>query len=517
MSISYTPENMPYKKLTPFKRYVLQNFPWINEDFDALTNYELMGKIIEYLNNVINNVNNLGEETENLSQAFVELQNYVNNYFENLDIQEEVNTKLDEMAENGELTEIIAQYLQINSILSFNNIADLKNANNLINGSTCYALGKISFRDGFGAYYKIRSIINTDIIDNFNIVALTNYPNLVAERINVTQEKYLLIGDSYLEGAGLSEPSTQNYGFLLKNKLGINNTNFVMLSEGGAGFAQRGNGNHTFLELLQSQIANIDIHNTSTIIIAGGSNDMTHEQTEIETAINNFITYCKTTFDKVDVYIACIGGNSKISEAAGTYRRWLRERSLPAFKNCNKYGGIYINGADKILHNYNFITEGENLIHPNANGHKELASYLYNALKNGGYDYYSTQSITSGNIPSGATGEINFKTGIENDKSFLIMYANIEFTTPINAGYISNLDLGEQNLQFLRFVATSNTNESQTAQINVLYSDNTHDTLPCNIKIDNSNHIIAKLGYTTKAIKKIEMSFTKFYWNYLQV
>ena len=30
------------KKLPPFKFFMLQNFPFIEYDFDALTNYELM-------------------------------------------------------------------------------------------------------------------------------------------------------------------------------------------------------------------------------------------------------------------------------------------------------------------------------------------------------------------------------------------------------------------------------------------------------------------------------------------
>ena len=57
MSISYIPDQNTYKEMTPFKRFVLQSFPWIDANFDALTNYELMGKIIEYLNTIISNEN----------------------------------------------------------------------------------------------------------------------------------------------------------------------------------------------------------------------------------------------------------------------------------------------------------------------------------------------------------------------------------------------------------------------------------------------------------------------------
>lgn len=87
-------------KLTPFKMQVLQSFPFIDEDFDAITNYELLCKVVEYLNKTVDNVDLLNEKVEEFE-----------NYFDNLDVQEEINNKLDEMAEDGTLAEIINQEL----------------------------------------------------------------------------------------------------------------------------------------------------------------------------------------------------------------------------------------------------------------------------------------------------------------------------------------------------------------------------------------------------------------------
>lgn len=165
-----------YKNLRPFKWFVLQNFPFIEADFDAITNWQLFCKLGEEINKVINSMNLTGEQVESLTNAFNDLQNYVNNYFENLDVQEEINNKLDEMAEGGQLADIIAQYLELSGILAFNNIEDLKNADNLVNGSFAYTYGTINYNDGLGLFYKIRNIINTDVIDDINIVALNNFP-----------------------------------------------------------------------------------------------------------------------------------------------------------------------------------------------------------------------------------------------------------------------------------------------------------------------------------------------------
>lgn len=101
-----------YKRLTPFKRCVLQNFPFIEADFDALTNYGLLCKIVEYLNNVIASQNEVQENVEALNNAFIELKSYVDNFFDNLDVQDEINNKLDELVEDGTLANIIANFIQ---------------------------------------------------------------------------------------------------------------------------------------------------------------------------------------------------------------------------------------------------------------------------------------------------------------------------------------------------------------------------------------------------------------------
>lgn len=183
--------NYDYKKLRPFKWFVLQNFPFIEADFDAITNWQLFCKLGEEINKIIKSNNLTGQQVEDLTNAFNDLQNYVNNYFENLDIQTEVNNKLDEMAEGGELQEIIAEYLQVQSLLCFNNVLDLQNAENLAEGSFVRTYGTLHINDGIMYHYKIRQIQNTDVVDNLQIIGLTNYPTLIAERIHnaITNDK----------------------------------------------------------------------------------------------------------------------------------------------------------------------------------------------------------------------------------------------------------------------------------------------------------------------------------------
>ena len=97
-------------KLTPFKMQVLQSFPFIDEDFDAITNYELLCKVVEYLNKTVNNVDVLNDEVEDYINKFNELKSYVDNYFDNLDVQDEINNKLDEMVEDGTFDILLQGY-----------------------------------------------------------------------------------------------------------------------------------------------------------------------------------------------------------------------------------------------------------------------------------------------------------------------------------------------------------------------------------------------------------------------
>ena len=146
-----------------FKSWCLENFPFIEADFDALSEWQLFCKLGKELNKVINSTNTLGTQVEDLT-----------NYFNNLDVQEEIDNKLNEMSESGELEEIIAQYLNTAGLLCFNTVNDMKQATNLINGSFVKTYGNTTINDGKGNFYKVREITNNDIVDEEFIISLVN-------------------------------------------------------------------------------------------------------------------------------------------------------------------------------------------------------------------------------------------------------------------------------------------------------------------------------------------------------
>lgn len=177
---------------------LFSNFPY--SDFENINLDWIIRKVKEY----VLKVDALNVTVDNfityVNQELEAEKKYIDNYFENLDVQDEINNKLDEMASSGQLAEIISQFLQTQAIISFNTLDDLVNADNLNDGMTVLKLGNTRYNDGYTNLYKIRALTSADIIDGINILRLTNYNNLIAERINevAKTETALSISPVYL-------------------------------------------------------------------------------------------------------------------------------------------------------------------------------------------------------------------------------------------------------------------------------------------------------------------------------
>lgn len=116
-----------YNPTGSFRFWAQKVLPTVYDD--SLSYYEILTKVVNYLNNVIQNVDSLNDSVDNTNAAFDtlqtyvnttkntligaynELQSYVNTYFDSLDVQDEINTKLDALATDGTLTNLISPLL----------------------------------------------------------------------------------------------------------------------------------------------------------------------------------------------------------------------------------------------------------------------------------------------------------------------------------------------------------------------------------------------------------------------
>lgn len=104
MSVNYTPQRGDYKDLTPFRFWCQKILPLVYDD--SLSYYELLCKVVDYLNKTMEDVDTLEGDVTGIYNAYNELQKYVNDYFDNLDVQDEIDNKLDRLVSNGTIHDI---------------------------------------------------------------------------------------------------------------------------------------------------------------------------------------------------------------------------------------------------------------------------------------------------------------------------------------------------------------------------------------------------------------------------
>lgn len=359
-------------------------------------------------------INNNAEAVSELQSLYVNLKNYVDNYFEDLDVQEEINNKLDEMAEGGQLTDIIAQYLQLAGVLAYDTKTNMKQAQNLVNGSIVKTLGNTSFRDGQGAFFKVRQIRNTDIVDDKNIIALYN-TDLVAEKIQYSsgydlqnqineikrKKTMIVIGDSFSNSAQSGTPLWYQY---VSNAL---NLNVYTNASDGQGY---GTGQNNFL--VQLQTANEHFTDKSIIdriYIVGGLNDLGNitgipSGEDFTNNVNNVLEYAKTNFPNIPIYVYGIlpfqyynyyGNNNYLPDGRATnfseVLSYCCIRRGVYFTQCSSFG--------LFLPDYYGPENRSNQRHPSAIGERAIANLILTNQR-----FYGIRNINNnGQTPTLAT------------------------------------------------------------------------------------------------------------------
>lgn len=455
--------------LPPFKSWLASNIPAVYDN--TMTYYEELCAMISYLEKQVTpavNANTTGLAT---------LKKYVENYFKDLDIQTEIDNKLDEMAESGQLAEIIAQYIELNGVLAYDTKAQLKAANNLVNGSICETLGAVSITDGKGSLYKIRTITSSDVVDDENIVALANYPTLIAQRTNkVTKNKLVIIGDSW---------SMNNYPYVtnqnsmwFKKYAKLNNLDVVSYAESGAGYTV---SNNTFDAQADDVIANEDPDLVKQIIVFGGLNDRggyTYGSNTLYNACRTMLDKLKNAFTNADIVVIAMNipdGLMDIKDIAAKTEIENATLSKSArFINCTLF-----------MQGYSTFFEGDTNHHPNEYGQEYLGGMLNSAI-NGTFErgvvtVDNTYTVTKG---SQWAPDLTCKLTFYNNKYRFSI--NLTVASGYQADFTANYTIPAFDLNFARFTSP-------------LFTANSPSTPPCLISKGSSANqinIIVPQGQT---------------------
>ena len=118
------------KNVPPFVLWCTAMIPTAFDD--SMSYYEALCALYKFIqDNLVEPINNNATILDQTVKDMAELKTYVDTYFDNLDVQEEINNKLDDMAEHGELASIIAQFLETSPVFGYENVAALIAAENL--------------------------------------------------------------------------------------------------------------------------------------------------------------------------------------------------------------------------------------------------------------------------------------------------------------------------------------------------------------------------------------------------
>ena len=413
-----TPEKKvePAPLVPPFVRFVASAIPMVFDN--SLSYYECLAALTKYLQDVVDVINNNGAVTEEYIVKFEELKSYVEHYFDNLDVQEEINNKLDAMVLDGTMDTIINQEIfgQINS-----DISDLN--------------GKV------GTLANLETPVKTSLVNAIN---------------SVIHRKYVLVGDSYLGGYDGST-TVHSWGYYFKQYNNISDSDCYIWYESGAGFVREGSAHdYNFKKLIQAKLATItNADEITDFVIAGGINDNSYDTSNITTHMIDCLSYVKTNFPNARVYVGCIGNKS----TASTYntRNAMNVRVLDVYKTCNQYGAKYLTNIEMIAHDWS--NYGSDDTHMSETGYQKIGAALMDAMDSA-FMYYNgtvhTATISAGgSMTDSAKSLVIIEYYMGYTKHFIIKEFNFnDFTAFSQSGTdITMTDAAElDNCNYLRRV-----------------------------------------------------------------
>lgn len=388
-------------EVKPFRKFIMTLGALPTSYLESMSYAEMLMWFCNFLQNEVI------PATNNNAEAIEELQHY----FDNLNVQEEIDHKLDEMAEAGTLEEIIGAYLEAQSVLGFNTVADLEDATNLINGSFARTYGKLTYDDGEGAFYKIRLKTEDDVIDGDLIVGLDNFSTLVAEKMSdkaindinddidtigesitdiqgdisdineklspvemLKGKNFVVFGDSY-SAPEIVNSADEYWVKQVETATGMNRFNY---SVAGAGFTRDANMMSDQLTTALSEMTADEIANTKIVIVYGGINDLLDDALvdDIVSDASDLMHDIHTAYPNAKLILAPFNwGYGRLNEALNSKctTALIRLRTF-----CYDLPIVILDYAR--FWNIGFRTWFRNDTHPNETGYKNIATYMIGAI-----------------------------------------------------------------------------------------------------------------------------------------
>lgn len=174
-------QNMPEKRtfVRPFRAWFQKTLPAVYDD--SLSYVEMLSKVVDALNSVISTTNGIVNDFNELINYYEQLYEWVKNYFENLDIQEEINKKLDEMAQDGTFEKLFGSFVLLNDQTPpYRIMENITKIGKLPGIPSTHVVGGMCFDDTYSYIFVAHRLNDTSelCISKFTITDLENIENI---------------------------------------------------------------------------------------------------------------------------------------------------------------------------------------------------------------------------------------------------------------------------------------------------------------------------------------------------
>lgn len=260
--------------------------------------------------------------------------------------------------------------------------------------------------------------------DDYGRKLLDDYKQVVDKKFEDLKNRYVIIGDSYLEGYN-PDGNVESFGNKLKVMMNASDEDWIMAYYGGTGFVNTVSGKN-YKSLTQEAYSRTTKPETIThVIYAGGYNDSSYTSENIQNAVADCYSKMHELFPNAVMYLANIGSTFTNHEIL-----WhLHDNVLHAY-NCSagdtkkicSFG--YIGNA---LHERGMLASDG--VHPTDWGQWIIAVALSYKLRGGEYEPvgrfidFTAKSTTTGVSSSTVTGKEFF-----NKDTLTLTIHRIDFT-----------------------------------------------------------------------------------------
>lgn len=370
---------------------------------DSLSYYEAMCKLKTKINEVITNNNNIQSDLQNLYD-------YVNHYFDDLDVMQEINDTFDKLVSDGTFKNMINQDIfgELNKKVD----ANTNNISTLQKTVSQHTTDISSLENTVGEHTTdISNLENTVSRHTTNISDVEESVSSLESSLGKTESglnslrnivnksgfsgSCIILADSY---GGVRNGVTKSFLALLEQNLSSLGYTVTTKYVDGGGMSSSGEKNFTNLLKSIKEPASVDF-----ILVCGGVNDANRNYNTNSNAVQTFVKYATTRCNQLFLcFCSWVYAYGLWSNGAEAFRAWS-ECSIFSNKT------YFLNGLQVMMRYGNFLSD---LNHPTQTGNNYLYANILELLRNKNNTYVSPWfdvTLSPSSITSNISGTFSQK------------------------------------------------------------------------------------------------------------